>query len=279
MAWTTAMTGSDANVTHLRAIGRLCQQAGLRVLEAGGWTTRGHDWAELVPEYVVAHHTAAEVDIDRLLIEGRADLPGPLCNLALHADGTVVLIASGTANHAGVATISSAQAWGIEATGPIPTGNTGVDAFPNYQAYLTLCAAIRIHHGWPAERVVGHKEIARPDGRKIDPAFGSAAPAPYPDMARFRVLVDRRVAAWGAKEDDMTTEELLDALDSDRGQAILRKAVTQVLRVAVGPDDGRTPAGVYFDGLASQVNEIEVGQINLATKVEEIHQAVVEPPA
>jgi len=65
-------------------------------------------------------------------------------------------------------------------------------------------------------------------------------------------------------EDDMTTEELLDALESTRGQAALRKAVTHVLRVAVGPDDGRTPAGIYFDGLAADVAEIK--------------DAVVEPP-
>jgi len=105
------------------------------------------------------------------------------------------------------ATISSAQAWGIEATGPIPTGNTGVDAFPNYDAYLTLCAAIRVHHGWPAERVVAHKEIARPDGRKIDPAFGSAFPAPYPDMARFRAQVEDRMRGWGLEDDMPLTED------------------------------------------------------------------------
>jgi hypothetical protein len=66
------------------------------------------------------------------------------------------------------------------------------------------------------------------------------------------------------KEDDMTTDELHAYLTSDRGQRVLHDAVTYVLRVAVGPDDAKTPAGVYFD--------------RQAVLVDEIHQAVVTPP-
>jgi N-acetylmuramoyl-L-alanine amidase-like protein len=196
------MAGSSVNVRHLRAIGALCQDAGLRVVEADGWENRGRTWSVLRPDYVVCHHTAASIDVDKLLIDGRSDLPGPLCNLALHRDDTVVLIASGLANHAGTATISSDQAWGIEATGPIPVGNTGIDAFPNYQAYVTLVAAIRLHHGWGSGRVLSHKEIARPDGRKRDPDFGDPPPAPYTDMDRFRAEVEGRVRTWGTSEED-----------------------------------------------------------------------------
>jgi hypothetical protein len=209
------MAGSSANVRHLRAIGQVCQDAGLRVVEADGWENRGRTWSVLRPDYVVCHHTAASIDVDKLLIEGRSDLPGPLANLALHRDGTVVLLASGLANHVGTATISSDQAWGIEATGPIPTGNTGIDAFPNYQAYVTLVAAIRLHHGWGSGRVLSHKEIARPDGRKRDPDFGDPPPAPYTDMDRFRAEVEGRMRTWGTSEqevDDVTKQEFLDAL-------------------------------------------------------------------
>src|SRR5215218_765928 len=39
------------------------------------------------------------------------------------------------------------------------------------------------------------------------------------------------------EEDDMTKDELLDALESERGQKALQKAVTHVLRVATGKDD------------------------------------------
>jgi hypothetical protein len=186
--------GSASNTRSMRAIGALCRDAGLRVMEAGGWTDRGRTWGILKPEYVACHHTAAAIDIDRVLIDGRADLPGPLCNFALHGDDTVVLIASGLANHAGVATISSTQAYGIEATGPSPAGASGPSAFPNYDAYIILVAAVRLHHGWGNDRVVGHKEIARPLGRKINPSF---------DMDTFRAAVDRRVRTWGTEEDDM----------------------------------------------------------------------------
>lgn len=78
-----------------------------------------------------------------------------------------------------------------------------------------------------------------------------------PGALEWRPILQREVP-------DMTQDELLDALESTRGQAALRKAVTHVLRVAVGPDDGVTPAGVYFDGLLG--------------KVEDIHDAVVPPP-
>jgi hypothetical protein len=58
-------------------------------------------------------------------------------------------------------------------------------------------------------------------------------------------------------EDDMTKDELLDALESDRGQMALQKAVTHVLRVAVGPDDGKTPAGVFFERVDDNVQAIK----------------------
>jgi hypothetical protein len=57
-------------------------------------------------------------------------------------------------------------------------------------------------------------------------------------------------------EADLTIEELLDALESDRGQRALQAAVIRVLRVATGPDDGSQPAGVYFDGLRKDVRAI-----------------------
>ena len=40
---------------------------------------------------------------------------------------------------------------------------------------------------------------------------------------------------------DLTKDELLDALESDRGQRALREAVTHVLRVATGRDDASSP--------------------------------------
>lgn len=166
-------------VTEMRAIARVCRdQYGLTIKEAAGWTTRGRTWATFKPDYVVDHHTATTIDIDRVLIEGRPDLPGPICQWAAHLDGVIVLIAAGLANHTGqAAPATNPTAYGIEATGPIPIGNTGADAFPQYQAYATLNAAHRLMRGWPSSRQLGHKEICIPAGRKVDPMF---------DMAAFR---------------------------------------------------------------------------------------------
>jgi hypothetical protein len=58
-------------------------------------------------------------------------------------------------------------------------------------------------------------------------------------------------------EPDLTIEELLDALESDRGQRALRAAVVHVLRVATGPDDASVPAGVFFEGLRNDIKDIK----------------------
>lgn len=197
--------GSVTVASHMRAIAKIARDRfGLRVLEHPGWTTRGRS-SSLAPAYVIAHHTAASVDVTNLLINGRPDVSGPLCNWALLKDGTVVLIASGRANHAGVARISSSQSLGIEATGPVPVSARGLSAFPNYQAYLKLLAAHCIHFGWPVSRIQAHKEIAIPAGRKIDVAV---------DMAAMRASVGRLLtsAPKPAEDDDMAGEgpQILD---------------------------------------------------------------------
>src|SRR5690606_6774975 len=115
-----------------------------------------------------------------VVTNGRAGLPGPLCNLGLGRDGTVYVVAAGVAWHAGKtasANHGNYRAIGIEAEA------TGVDSWPEAQidAYARLCRALCDHYGVPVSEVKGHKEIAVPRGRKIDPNF---------DMGAFR----RRVA-------------------------------------------------------------------------------------
>jgi hypothetical protein len=185
----------------------------------------------------------------------------------------VVLLASGLANHAGTATISSDQAWGIEATGPIPTGNTGPDAFPNYQAYVTLVAAIRLHHGWGSGRVLAHKEIARPDGRKRDPDFGDPPPAPYTDMDRFRAQVEGRVRTWGTAEqevDDVTKQEFLDALTEFTRQGIVP-----------GQDTWADGFRVFADRGAKLIAEQQATNANLVAvnaRLDELIELLTPPP-
>lgn len=155
----------------------LMRDAGLTVIASSGWENRGvsstvNFWAEL------AHHTAATVDNDNILINGRSDLQGPLCNWALHDNGDWVLIASGRANHAGEGTLPSSESQGVEATGPHGyPGTYGPSAFHCYEEYVIGSACLLAAMESDTGDLFGHKETARPLGRKIDPYF---------DMPAFR---------------------------------------------------------------------------------------------
>jgi N-acetylmuramoyl-L-alanine amidase len=172
------MAGNSSAVAMMEEAAALMRDAGLTVLASSGWKDRGRSgdvsyWAAL------AHHTAGTDDNDSLLINGRSDLPGPLCNWALHENGDWVLIASGRANHAGEGTLSNSESQGIEATGPQDYPDTyGPGSFPgNYDSYEVGAACLLAAMDADVDDLFGHKETARPVGRKIDPYF---------DMGAFR---------------------------------------------------------------------------------------------
>lgn len=148
--------------------------AGLDVVEVPGWRTRGED-ALLPIEVVVCHHTGTPLstkhDLPTLdtLIHGRNDLAGPLCQVGLGYSGTVYVIASGKANHAGVGrwgkTQSSRRTLGIEAESP----GDGTWTPQQRAAYPRVAAALLAHEARPYNDAAGHAEWALPEGRKIDP--------------------------------------------------------------------------------------------------------------
>lgn len=76
---------------------------GLKVVEVAGWTTRGS--ASFDPRGSVDHHTAGPRTGNApslgTCINGRPDLPGPLCNVFVARDNTCHVVAAGRANHAG----------------------------------------------------------------------------------------------------------------------------------------------------------------------------------
>jgi len=175
----------------MRRAANLMVERGLRVQYYSGWDGRGRPYSFNPNTGAIDHHTATTSDCDSVLVNGRSDLPGPLCNWALHKDGTWVLIASGYANHAGESqpgAPTNSTGWGIEATGPIPIDASGPSAFPNYDAYATGMACILEAEGWGTNKIWGHKESCSPSGRKIDPSF---------NMDSFR----KEVAAGGGEED------------------------------------------------------------------------------
>lgn len=173
----------------------ILRNAGLTVVEVDGWQTRGRPASVggFNPKGVLCHHTAtgpktSNAAVVNLLVKGRSDLPGPLAQFGLARNGTVYIIASGRANHAGKA----------KASGNMPSGDgnelyVGIEAFNNgtgepwsalqMSAYATLAAVLskEITHN-TAQSVRGHKETSVTG--KIDPTFA---------MGPFRKTVEARL--------------------------------------------------------------------------------------
>jgi hypothetical protein len=195
LAWGGSLGAAKAASTadRMRQVANLLVARGVRVQYSSGWESRGRPYSFSPSAGVIDHHTASATDIDSVLINGRSDLPGPLCHYAMHLDGTVVLIAAGYANHAGESVAGAPEnstGWGIEATGPWPDNNaSGPGAFPQYAQYQQLNAAILEVDGWGTSKMWGHSESCSPPGRKGDPYF---------DMDDFRA----GTAAGAAPEED-----------------------------------------------------------------------------
>lgn len=168
-----------------------CRKSGLKVVEVDGWQTRGHGQF-LGVNSIVLHHTATpraaagDYPSLRVVRDGRPDLDGPLSQVGLGRSGTVYVIAAGVAWHAGSTFYPRQDNWhaiGIEAE------HDGRSPWPMVQhtAYVRLVAALAEHYGIALSNVQGHKEVAKPIGRKPDPTF---------DMTDFR----RRVWVLGRRE-------------------------------------------------------------------------------
>ena len=173
---------------YLTDLAGVAGKTSLEVIEVPGWETRGRGEMSDV-RAVVCHHTATlnrTADMPSLdtLINGRPDLSGPLSHFGLSRSGKVYVIAAGRCNHAGTVQNPS---WGNSHSIGIEAEATGTDAtWPEVQlaAFAQLCRVLVDHFGLSVSAVLGHKEIADPPGRKIDPNF---------DMDAFRA----RVSALG----------------------------------------------------------------------------------
>lgn len=120
---------------------------------------------------------------------GRPDLPGPLCQININRKAEVNVVTDGRANHggAGSSVVVNETKRNIAPSGDarkrklvddgadlnrwyigVEVDNNGVDEpySPEVQAALVnVCVALCRHFGWPAERVVHHREAT---SRKID---------------------------------------------------------------------------------------------------------------
>lgn len=152
---------------------------GYPVVEIADWQSAGASGGEgmSVVEGVVGHHTATPSSYAgdypslRVVRDGRTGLTGPLSHYGLGRSGTVYVIGAGKANHAGVSdwagyTSLNDKFIGIEAE---DDGLDGVWTPEQLDAYPRLVAAILHYMRRDASRYAGHKDVANPPGRKIDP--------------------------------------------------------------------------------------------------------------
>lgn len=241
--------------------------AGLTVKVEPGWASRGAEFTEPI-RGIVAHHTATPATAPgdyptlRIVRDGRSDLPGPLAQLGLGRSGTVYVIASGRANHAGVGhwpgILGNADTIGIEAEHP----GTISHPWPTVQlaAYYQLCAALADRLDLPTDRIIGHKEWA--PSRKIDPVGI--------DMSHFRdsvqALRDRkprrprmflpltRVDAADRKSDVAAIAYLLNAAYGTKlpGDGTWPTEMSNVLRTRLG-EDGTFVTGKMYAQLLVDV--------------------------
>jgi peptidoglycan hydrolase-like protein with peptidoglycan-binding domain len=163
------------------------QSAGLKVALVPGWEERGRgDVHEILG--VICHHTGGQrhgnMPSLRTLVDGRSDLRGPLAQLGLGRDGTYYVIAAGRCNHAGAGIWNGVSNGNSNFIGIEAENTGGSDDFPwpavQMDAYHRGVAAILKHVGQSARGCAGHREYARPIGRKKDPIF---------DMEHFRSAV------------------------------------------------------------------------------------------
>lgn len=144
---------------------------GLTVETVAGWETRSA--GSLVAKGALCHWTAGPANSTtrpslNIVVNGRSDLPGPLCNVYLDRNGVAVVVSGNRANHAGVGNwkglTANSQLFGTEAESAGPTDFTPAQRI----AYPKVNAAYCDLGGFGADMVAGHSEYALPAGRKVD---------------------------------------------------------------------------------------------------------------
>lgn len=223
------------------------EAAGLKVAEVDGWAHRGR--AEIGSVLgVIIHHTVGpklgNMPSLRTLINGRSDLPGPLCNLGLGRDGTWYVVAAGRANHAGVGSWKGVRTGnsnfiGIECEN---TGRADDQPWPVVQmdALRRGCAELLQHSNRDVPWCIGHKEFALPAGRKPDPLF---------DMVSFRREVSDILAGIAPLVQLIPAVEIEAPADGVPPRATVRRGsagplVKQLQKtLSLLPDDGIFGAG------------------------------------
>lgn len=235
----------------LSNMANVLRAAGINVVEVDGWAGRGYAGEDL-REYRgnLWHHTAtnrsafarSNAPTLNMCVNGRPDLPGPLCNAVVGRDATVYLIAAGKANHAGRGSAHNIPAdmgnyylfgWEMESSGIAPW-----DWTPEQLAIVPLIAAAT-ERAYGIELEIGHLEYSS-EG-KIDPA---GWPGGMDGMRSSinAVLAGGTINVQSTQEDDMpSAQEIAAAVWGFRNPEQDPRDMRQI--VADLPKD--VPAGVW----------------------------------
>ncbi|MFD0339705.1 N-acetylmuramoyl-L-alanine amidase [Streptomyces sp. NPDC127117] len=221
------------------AVLKALRAEGVRVVEVGNWRTHNRNskgpWGPVngsIVHHTVTKGTAATV---RMVRDGYADLPGPLCHGMIAKDGRVHMVGWGRANHAGggdpkVLDQVIAESYGTRPTPPTRGNSNGVDGnarfygwecenlgdgkdpWPKaqYDAIVRVQAALCRAHKWSAKSVIGHLEWSND---KVDPR-GFTMPKLRADVAERL----KHPASWnpGSDQEDpmagITKRDIFDAV-------------------------------------------------------------------
>lgn len=215
------------SVARCREINARLRAAGITVREASGWQSRGNGQTSAY-EGGLVHHTATGYGIavpgtgaGNLLINGRPDLRGPLCNYAGNDDGSITVIAAHPANHAGasggrsmgplpVTSLFNRRVLGLEIVYP----GTSPMRSAQYRSALVWAKVVAdVVGGGNIERVRAHAETSITG--KWDPG---EAPGRTINMGAFR-----RAAKTVLEDDDMSLDDRLPPVTLADGKAYTLK--------------------------------------------------------
>jgi hypothetical protein len=293
-------------MSAVRRLVDVLRARGVTVHEWPGWYDRGNEGrSQIDPKGGIVHHTGTAYGAAyQTLVTGRSDLKGMLCNFSGNADGSLTVIGTGLAWHAGAGAGPSLGAlapyrhWlnyysvGLEIVYP---GSSPMTPAQYKTATIWAKATADLFAGGNIEAIRGHGETNGAGGAgKWDPGY---APGRMIDMNAFR-----REAALATGDDflsaltDAEQRELLEALrDMRTNFAIpyreLGRSTGEIIRDLDGSmRDVRTDlaqpwlingksTGTVIAELESRLDRIEskvsAGGVDVAALAEKVADALV----
>lgn len=228
------------SVSFARAVADGLRAHGIPVHFWSGWETRGNGMTSAYEGEIVHHTASAYGSAFPMLVTGRSDLSGPLCNSAGNDDGSVTIIAAHPANHAGasggrsmgplpVTRSFNKYVWGHEIVYP---GTSPMTAAQHHTALVLGGVIGGILRRPNAEWIRAHAETSITG--KYDPGY---APGRTIDMHAFRAEIWPAMQAGGSTAPAPAPVQEVDVTPEQ--DAILRRIDAEIM----GPwKDGR-PSG------------------------------------